>query len=64
MARSFSALPTQISKQTLILLLGFLANPRIQDELKLLRVRTKKQELVIVPDVKYLLIVIHETPAA
>ncbi|KAL1872342.1 hypothetical protein Daus18300_004312 [Diaporthe australafricana] len=35
-----------------------------EDELKLLRVRTKKQELVIVPDAKYLLIVIHETPAA
>ncbi|KKY38745.1 hypothetical protein UCDDA912_g01275 [Diaporthe ampelina] len=34
------------------------------DELKLLRVRTKKQELVIVPDAKYLLIVIHETPTA
>lgn len=41
------------------------ANDRLlQDELKLLRVRTKKQELVIVPDTKYLLIVIHETPAA
>lgn len=39
-------------------------NKLLQDELKLLRVRTKKQELVIVPDVKYLLIVIHETPAA
>lgn len=36
----------------------------LQDELKLLRVRTKKQELVIVPDPRYLLIVIHETPAA
>lgn len=36
----------------------------LQDELKLLRLRTKKQELVIVPDAKYLLIVIHETPAA
>lgn len=35
-----------------------------QDELKLLRLRTRKQELVIVPDTKYLLIVIHETPAA
>ncbi|KAI6330011.1 hypothetical protein MCOR29_002096 [Pyricularia oryzae] len=32
-----------------------------QDELRLLRLRTKKQELVIVPDPKYLLIVIHET---
>lgn len=35
-----------------------------QDELKLLRLRTKKQELVIVPDVKYLLIVVHDTPPA
>ncbi|KAI6637587.1 hypothetical protein MCOR14_004761 [Pyricularia oryzae] len=32
-----------------------------EDELRLLRLRTKKQELVIVPDPKYLLIVIHET---
>jgi len=36
----------------------------VQDELKLLRLRTKKQELVIVPDSKYLLIVIHDTPPA
>ncbi|KAK7743939.1 hypothetical protein SLS53_003961 [Cytospora paraplurivora] len=35
-----------------------------EDELKLLRVRTKKQELVIVPDPRYLLIVVHETPTA
>ncbi|KUI60153.1 Dynein light chain roadblock-type 1 [Cytospora mali] len=35
-----------------------------EDELKLLRLRTKKQELVIVPDARYLLIVVHETPAA
>lgn len=35
-----------------------------EDELKLLRVRTRKQELVIVPDPRYLLIVVHETPAA
>ncbi|EON99011.1 hypothetical protein UCRPA7_5406 [Phaeoacremonium minimum UCRPA7] len=35
-----------------------------EDELKLLRLRTKKQELVIVPDSKYLLIVIHDTPPA
>jgi len=35
-----------------------------EDELKLLRLRTKKQELVIVPDAKYLLIVIHDTPPA
>jgi dynein light chain roadblock-type len=36
----------------------------LQDELKLLRLRTKKQELVVVPDSKYLLIVIHDTPPA
>ncbi|ELR10552.1 hypothetical protein VC83_00201 [Pseudogymnoascus destructans] len=35
-----------------------------QDEVKLLRLRTKKYELVIVPDSKYLLVVIHETPSA
>ncbi|KFY16584.1 hypothetical protein V491_05289 [Pseudogymnoascus sp. VKM F-3775] len=35
-----------------------------QDEVKLLRLRTKKYELVIVPDSKYLLIVVHETPSA
>ncbi|KAL2758566.1 hypothetical protein ACRALDRAFT_2026093 [Sodiomyces alcalophilus JCM 7366] len=35
-----------------------------EDELKLLRLRTKKQELVIVPDAKYLLIVVHDTPPA
>ncbi|RDW79945.1 hypothetical protein BP6252_04583 [Coleophoma cylindrospora] len=35
-----------------------------EDELKLLRLRTKKYELVIVPDAKYLLIVVHNTPAA
>lgn len=35
-----------------------------QDELKLLRLRTKKQEFVIVPEPKYLLVVIHDTPPA
>ncbi|KAL6874900.1 hypothetical protein J3F83DRAFT_729071 [Trichoderma novae-zelandiae] len=35
-----------------------------EDELKLLRLRTKKQEIVIVPDQKYLLTVIHDTPPA
>ncbi|KAK4248870.1 hypothetical protein C7999DRAFT_39998 [Corynascus novoguineensis] len=34
-----------------------------EDEVKLLRLRTKKQEFVIVPDAKYLLIVVHETSA-
>ncbi|KAF4124653.1 Roadblock/LC7 domain, partial [Geosmithia morbida] len=33
-----------------------------EDELKLLRFRTKKQEIVIVPDSKYLLTVVHDTP--
>ncbi|OAQ68493.1 dynein light chain-related protein [Pochonia chlamydosporia 170] len=35
-----------------------------EDELRLLRLRTKKQEIVIVPDVKYVLTVIHDTPSA
>ncbi|PSR93847.1 hypothetical protein BD289DRAFT_480917 [Coniella lustricola] len=35
-----------------------------EDELKLLRIRTRKQELVIVPDAKYLLIVVYEAPTA
>ncbi|KAI9788878.1 MAG: hypothetical protein M1816_006542 [Peltula sp. TS41687] len=34
------------------------------DEMKLLRLRTKKNELVIVPDSKFLLVVIHDTPPA
>ncbi|KAF2753401.1 hypothetical protein EJ05DRAFT_213651 [Pseudovirgaria hyperparasitica] len=34
------------------------------DEVKLLRVRTKKNELVIVPDPKFVLVVIHDTPPA
>ena len=42
---------------------GLLANC-CQDELKLLRLRTKKQEIVIVPDPKYLLTVVHDTPPA
>ncbi|KAI1768192.1 hypothetical protein GGR53DRAFT_479333 [Hypoxylon sp. FL1150] len=33
-----------------------------EDELKLLRLRTKKQEFVIVPEAKYLLVVVHDTP--
>ncbi|KAI1854307.1 hypothetical protein JX265_000715 [Neoarthrinium moseri] len=35
-----------------------------EDELKLLRLRTKKQELVIVPEPKYILVVVHDTPPA
>ena len=34
------------------------------DELKLLRLRTKKNEIVIVPDAKYIAVVIHNTPPA
>jgi dynein light chain roadblock-type len=34
------------------------------DEAKLLRVRTKKNEMVIVPDARFLLVVIHDTPPA
>ena len=40
------------------------ADGELKDEVKLLRLRTKKYELVIVPDSKYLLIVVHETPSA
>ncbi|KAF2116517.1 hypothetical protein BDV96DRAFT_644951 [Lophiotrema nucula] len=35
-----------------------------EDEVKLLRLRTKKNELVIVPDSKFILVVIHDTPPA
>ncbi|KAL2042704.1 hypothetical protein N7G274_004463 [Stereocaulon virgatum] len=34
------------------------------DEVKLLRLRTRKNEIVIVPDPKFLLVVIHDTPPA
>jgi len=34
------------------------------DELKLLRLRTRKNEIVIVPDAKYIAVVIHNTPPA
>jgi len=34
------------------------------DEAKLIRVRTKKNELVIVPDAKFLAVVVHDMPAA
>ncbi|KAJ4297494.1 hypothetical protein N0V90_005386 [Kalmusia sp. IMI 367209] len=33
-----------------------------EDEVKLLRLRTKKNELVIVPDPKFILVVVHDTP--
>ncbi|KAK2075169.1 hypothetical protein P8C59_009316 [Phyllachora maydis] len=35
-----------------------------EDELKLLRLRTRKRELVIVPDAKFILVVVHDTPPA
>ncbi|KAG6132183.1 hypothetical protein E4U38_003529 [Claviceps purpurea] len=35
-----------------------------EDALRLLRLRTKRQEIVIVPDAKYILTVIHDTPSA
>ncbi|KAI0203305.1 hypothetical protein F4808DRAFT_458073 [Astrocystis sublimbata] len=35
-----------------------------EDELKLLRLRTKNQEFVIVPEPKYLLVVVHDTRPA
>ena len=34
------------------------------DEAKLLRVRTKRNEIVVVPDAKFLAVVIHDTPPA
>ncbi|RPA98644.1 hypothetical protein L873DRAFT_1828505 [Choiromyces venosus 120613-1] len=33
-----------------------------QDDLKLLRVRTRRHELVIVPDPRFILVVFHDTP--
>jgi dynein light chain roadblock-type len=44
--------------------INYRSNLSCQDEVKLLRLRTKKFELVIVPDSKYLLVVVHETPSA
>ncbi|KAF2083592.1 hypothetical protein K490DRAFT_69645 [Saccharata proteae CBS 121410] len=35
-----------------------------EDEVKLLRIRTKKHELIIVPDAKYLCVLIHDTAPA
>ncbi|KAF2263409.1 hypothetical protein CC78DRAFT_534016 [Lojkania enalia] len=35
-----------------------------EDEVKLLRLRTKKNELVIVPDARFILVAIHDTPPA
>ncbi|KAL1619042.1 hypothetical protein SLS54_006894 [Diplodia seriata] len=33
-----------------------------EDEVKLLRLRTKKNELVIVPDPRFMIVVVHDTP--
>ncbi|CAD6503642.1 BgTH12-03301 [Blumeria graminis f. sp. triticale] len=41
----------------------FICDMDEEDGLRLLRVRTKKLEFVIVPDSKYLFIVAHEVPA-
>ncbi|ATZ53701.1 hypothetical protein BCIN_09g04910 [Botrytis cinerea B05.10] len=43
---------------------GLVQGLDVEDEVKLLRLRTKKHELVIVPDTKYILVVVHETPPA
>ncbi|KAL1311248.1 hypothetical protein AAFC00_001437 [Neodothiora populina] len=39
-------------------------NGPADDEVKLLRIRSKKMELVIVPDPKFIAVVIHDTPPA
>ncbi|KAF8540074.1 hypothetical protein BDD12DRAFT_881186 [Trichophaea hybrida] len=35
-----------------------------RDDIKILRFRTKRRELVVVPDAKFMLIVFHDTPVA
>ncbi|KAF1966279.1 hypothetical protein BU23DRAFT_560434 [Bimuria novae-zelandiae CBS 107.79] len=35
-----------------------------EDEVKLLRLRTKKNELVIIPDCKFIHVLVHDTPPA
>ncbi|KAF8250437.1 hypothetical protein K440DRAFT_541522, partial [Wilcoxina mikolae CBS 423.85] len=35
-----------------------------RDDIRILRVRTKRRELVVVPDAKFMLIVFHDTPVA
>ncbi|KAF4549851.1 Hypothetical protein D9617_19g101560 [Elsinoe fawcettii] len=39
-------------------------NTSEEDEMRLLRMRTKSNELVIVPDAHYIAVVIHDTPPA
>jgi len=43
---------------------GLVTGLDAEDDMKLLRLRTRKHELVIVPDSKFLLIVVHDTPLA
>ncbi|RDL37018.1 uncharacterized protein BP5553_04451 [Venustampulla echinocandica] len=43
---------------------GLVHNLDSEDDIKLLRLRTKKNELVIVPDPKYIFVVVHDTPPA
>lgn len=45
-------------------MVSFLMLIFMQDELRLLRLRTKKQEIAIVLDQNYLLTVIHDIPQA
>ncbi|KAF2669010.1 hypothetical protein BT63DRAFT_454986 [Microthyrium microscopicum] len=43
---------------------GLVEDLDVEDEVRLLRVRTKKSELVVVPHSKFLLVVVHDTPPA
>ncbi|CAG8978108.1 hypothetical protein HYALB_00000781 [Hymenoscyphus albidus] len=43
---------------------GLVQDLDTEDDMKLLRLRTKKHELVIVPDAKYIFVVVHDTPPA
>ncbi|PMD33296.1 hypothetical protein L207DRAFT_438841 [Hyaloscypha variabilis F] len=42
---------------------GLVRHMDSEDDLKLLRVRTKKHEIVIVPDPKFIFVVVHEVSA-
>ncbi|KAE9379994.1 hypothetical protein N431DRAFT_323813 [Stipitochalara longipes BDJ] len=42
---------------------GLVQHMDSEDDLKLLRVRTKKHEIVIVPDTKFIFVVVHEISA-
>lgn len=43
---------------------SFAEGMNTSDEMRLLRLRTRKYEIVIVPDPKFLLVVIQDTPSA